>query len=92
MAHSRLNPLLRWARARQAAAEQPDFGDHGTAFGMELSMAPGSGTPDPGEAGAAAAEPAPASPLAPRTTAPVLHDGTRGLWRRVSGRRAWRDG
>jgi hypothetical protein len=91
MAHTRLNPLLRWARARQAAAEQPDFGDHGTAFGLELSMAPGAAVPDPGEAGAAAA-PAPAAELARPTTSPLLHDGTMGMWRRVSGRRAWREG
>lgn len=39
MAHNSLNPLSRWARARREAS-QPDFGDYGTAFGMELSMQP----------------------------------------------------
>ncbi len=31
--------LLRHLRARMARAA-PDFGDHGTAFGLELSMSP----------------------------------------------------
>lgn len=81
MAHTQLNPLLRWARTRQRALEQPDFGDHGTAFGMELSMAPASPGPEPGsghETPAAAAVPPPAEIV--------------GRWRRLSGRRPWRDG
>ena len=95
MAHTRFNPLLRWARTRQAAVEQPDFGDHGTAFGMELSMAPGATLPEAGSgssaASAAAASPATAE-LARPANGPRIHDGTMGMWRRVSGRRAWRDG
>jgi len=54
MAQHRLNPLSRWARARRETS-QPDFGDYGTAFGLELSMQP------PGEP---AAEPKPATPAA----------------------------
>ena len=92
MAHTRLNPLLRWARTRQAAVEQPDFGDHGTAFGMELSMAPGAALPEAGAAAGAAASPPAAAELARPANGPRLHDGTMGMWRRVSGRRAWRDG
>lgn len=85
MAHTRFNPLLRWARTRQAASEQPDFGDHGTAFGMELSLAPAPAGP---EAGA----PVTAAEFARPANAPKLHDGTMGMWRRVSGRRPWREG
>lgn len=55
MAHHRLNPLSRWARARREAS-QPDFGDYGTAFGMELSMQPPAERP---------AEPASAAPAEP---------------------------
>jgi hypothetical protein len=40
--------LLRRLRARVGQV-QPDFGDHGTAFGLELSMAP---QPAPGPAAA----------------------------------------
>jgi hypothetical protein len=52
MAQHRLNPLSRWARARRETS-QPDFGDYGTAFGLELSMQPPTERP---------AEPAPAAP------------------------------
>ena len=91
MASTRLNPLLRWARARQGAVEQPDFGDHGTAFGMELSMAPAPALPDSGGAGESGS-PAPAAELTRPAAAAPLPDGTMGMWRRVSGRRAWREG
>ncbi|MFM7531980.1 MAG: hypothetical protein ACKO5J_05745 [Rubrivivax sp.] len=135
MAHTRLNPLLRWARSRQRSVEQPDFGDHGTAFGLDLSLAPGPGTPTslaargatasavwqgtpgaldtPGTpagrsatlaadtAGAATGGPAAAraalAASGPTTAGPTsspvpLHDGAMGMWRRLSGRRAWREG
>jgi hypothetical protein len=91
MASTRLNPLLRWARARQGAVEQPDFGDHGTAFGMELSMDP---APTAAHGASRSAPQDPAAPAASSPPAPEvkLHDGTMGMWRRMSGRRAWRDG
>ena len=91
MASTRLNPLLRWARARQGAVQQPDFGDHGTAFGMELSMDP---APAAGDRTAAAGPQGPCTPVSPSHPAAELklHDGTMGMWRRMSGRRAWRDG
>jgi hypothetical protein len=38
--------LFRRMRGRRAPS-QPDFGDHGTAFGMELSMSPPDTEPDP---------------------------------------------
>jgi hypothetical protein len=91
MAHTRLNPLLRWARTRQAAVEQPDFGDHGTAFGMELSMAPAPTLPD-SDGASESGSPAPAAELTRPAAAAPLPDGTMGMWRRVSGRRAWREG
>lgn len=83
MAQTRLNPLLRWARARHSTTEQPDFGDHGTAFGMELSMAPAA---QAGEGSAAPVEP-PA-----RVASPAPAGGSMGMWRRLGGRRAWREG
>lgn len=83
MAHTRLNPLMRWARTRQGAVEQPDFGDHGTAFGMELSMAPA----------ATVRQSVPVSPAAARTEAATAAPGeVVGMWRRLSGRRPWRAG
>jgi hypothetical protein len=84
MAHTRLNPLLRWARARQAAVEQPDFGDHGTAFGMELSMAPGV------HAGDTAASPT-TGPTGPAEPPPTSPGEVIGMWRRLGGRRPWRE-
>ena len=91
MASTRLNPLLRWARARQGAVQQPDFGDHGTAFGLELSMDP---APAVGQPPAPAGAQGPSTQVSlPHPTPEVkLHDGTMGMWRRMSGRRAWRDG
>lgn len=94
MAHTRLAPLLRWSRTR--SSDQPDFGDHGTAFGMELSLAPAAAAPSaapsaaPAQAahGAAAAAPLPAAPTGPT----ALHATPTGMWRRLSQRRAWRDG
>ena len=38
--------LFRRMRVRQASA-QPDFGDHGTAFGLDLSMSPQEPEADP---------------------------------------------
>ena len=90
MAHTRLNPLLRWARARHRWAEGPDFGDHGTAFGLELTLAPAPvtvpadstlGSPSPSPA------PAPSRAAASPTPAARLANGARDAWRRT-----WREG
>lgn len=81
MAHTRLNPLLRWARGRHRAAAEPDFGDHGTAFGLELTM-----TPEPGSAEGASLGAAPASSASP-VPAASPPAGARGALRR-----AWRIG
>lgn len=37
MARTPSSPWLRWAQARRRAAHA-DFGDYGTAFGMELTL------------------------------------------------------
>ena len=37
MARTAWSPWLRWAHARRRAAH-PDFGDYGTAFGLELTL------------------------------------------------------
>ena len=93
MAHTRLNPLLRWARARQRELDQPDFGDHGTAFGMELSMTPAAPSaaapahPPPSSTGGAD----PASPPGAGVVQPPPGEML-GRWRRLGGRRPWRDG
>ncbi|MEN9417927.1 MAG: hypothetical protein RI988_1547 [Pseudomonadota bacterium] len=81
MAHTRLYPLLRWVR-KPAAVSEPDFGDHGTAFGLDLSLTPAQATPG--------SEPAPA-PALPASPAAPAHGEPSSLWRRVGGRRAWRD-
>jgi hypothetical protein len=49
--------LLRRVRTRLAPA-QPDFGDHGTAFGLDLSMGPA----DPAEAAPSVQRPAARDP------------------------------
>ena len=79
MAQTRLYPLLRWAR-KPVAVPEPDFGDHGTAFGLDLSL-----TPEPAQP---PTEPAPSSAPAAAT---VLHGEPSSLWRRSGGRRPWRD-
>ncbi len=81
MAHTRLNPLLRWARGRHRAAAEPDFGDHGTAFGLELTMTP---EPSPAEgASLGAAPPSSAGSVPPAQP----RAGAMGALRR-----AWRNG
>lgn len=80
MAHSRLYPLLRWAR-KPAALPEPDFGDHGTAFGLELTMTP---EPSPAEgASLGAAPPSSAGSVPPAQP----RAGAMGALRR-----AWRNG
>jgi hypothetical protein len=78
MAHSRLHPLLRWAR-KPATVPGPDFGDHGTAFGLDLSL-----TPEPAQ-----------PPPEPATSRAAADTGVPGepssLWRRVGRRRPSRD-